>query len=193
MSRGQLYRQKGSRIGPRLRAEAAVMVAEGVAKAEVARQLGIARESLRQFGQGDEAELWREWVQIARRRLAARVRHHRIIDELLSTVEIRAEKPDPVATWAAIRNIAIHLAADAHVWNEKHGEALLVTDPDELLILAAAHVGEAAPGPGCEGRGKIFKAIVGACLDLPCRDRDRLAEMKSSGMFVPWKESKGDS
>jgi hypothetical protein len=188
-----MHRRKGSRIGPRTRAEAALLLAEGVAKAEIARRLGIARESLRQFAHAADGDLWLQWVEIARRRLAASVPRLRVIDELMDTVEIRAEKPDPIGAWNALRNVAACLAARAYVWNAKHGDALLATDPDELLALAAVHASEPAPGPGCEGFGGIFRAIADAWLDIsPRGDRDALAELERSGAFIPW-NSKGES
>jgi hypothetical protein len=100
--------------------------------------------------------------------------------------------PDPIGAWNAIRNLARFVAAGAHVSNAKLGDELLETDPDEILSLAAEHVGEVAPGPGCEGLEGIFKAIADACLDPPCRDRDELAERHRRGAFIPW-NSKGES
>lgn len=187
----RLQRQKGSRIGFRVRAEAALLEALGVPKAEIARRLRIARESLRLFRHGDEGRLYRDWIEIARRRLAAGVSSERVVDELLETGEVRLEKTDPVAGWEAIEELALFLAAEAHHWNEKHGEDLLVTDRGHILALAAAHVGEPHPAPGCEGRGDMIRAMLTACVQIPCCDRDGLAEEHRRGAFVPWKV-KGD-
>lgn len=182
----QLHRRRGQRIGPRTRAEAAVLVAAGVPKAAVARQLGIARESLRLFGEGARGELWLLCVEVARRRLAAGVKHHRIVDELCETVEIRPVEPDHEGTWKAIRDLAFYLAAQDLAWNEAHGEELLAIDPNRVLTLAAEHADEPEPGPGCPGRGEIAKAIADACIDVGCSDRESLFERARTGRFIPF-------
>jgi hypothetical protein len=180
-------RRKGQQVGSRIKAAAAAHEARDVLTlVEVAEELNIARETLRQVRATD---LYKGWLEIARRRVAAGVAHDRIVNELVETLAPQLEMriPTPAEGWESMRSTAAFLARLCGSWNAVHGgEHLLEDDPDSLLVRAAALVGETNLAPGCAKQGQIIKAMLDACVVVPAHGRDALSEMTT---FIPWKET----
>lgn len=186
----QIQRRKGQQVGARIRAEAAVRDARDVlTQTEIATELNIARETLRQFRVGPDSDLYACWVEIARRRIAAGIAHDRIVNELVETLAPRLEMRTPTAAegWEILRRTARILSGAFEDWNNTRGgdEDPLEEDPDRLLVLAAAHVGETNLAPGCQKQDQIIKVMLDACTTVPAHDRGSLVAM--TGKFIPWR------
>lgn len=95
--------RRGRRISDRVKAEAAVLVAEGMPKAEAARELGIARESLRRISQDP---LWQHWFTLARERLTRGAKFQATVHELLGTRTCPEEEERRVP-YSETRNVVV--------------------------------------------------------------------------------------
>jgi len=132
-------RKKGSTVGPRLRAECAILEAEGFGRTVIARDLNVGRETIRLLRHGDGGPLYESQVALARRRLAAGIPYERIISELTETLEPERElqPPTPEAEWAALRSAAALYGRMAAAYNVGRNSHFLETNPDRLIERAA--------------------------------------------------------
>jgi len=186
-------RKKGSTVGPRLRAECAILEAEGFGRTVIARDLNVGRETIRLLRHGDGGPLYESQVALARRRLAAGIPYERIISELTETLEPERElqPPTPEAEWAALRSAAALYGRMAAAYNVGRNSHFLETNPDRLIERAAEHLGIGAQ----VGAGKLelghpeVDKVARMFLDLTLRVRTfgDAPDTTTPGAFVPWK------
>jgi hypothetical protein len=173
----------GKKIPPSTRARAAIALAKGASKAGTARKFGFARESLRQWFEKDDFDTW---VSRAKDLLRRGWREHDIENELVVHGAPEEREASPEERWAIVVRFAEFVAASARAWNDAHHTDLLESDPAEVVALAAAHVGESEPGPGCRLRDRILLSFLDALVVLrPSYKPERFTKMAASGEFIP--------
>jgi hypothetical protein len=120
-----------------VKAEAAVFVAEGIPKAEAARELGIARESLRRISQDP---LWISWLTIAKQRLVRGVKFQAIVRELLDT-RTCPEDEERQASYSEMRDEMIALLQKSNVTRLRNGTETCVATAEAIDARIEEHLG----------------------------------------------------
>jgi hypothetical protein len=120
-----------------VKAEAAVLVAEGMPKAEAARELGIARESLRRISQDP---LWQHWLTNAKERLVRGVKFQAIVRDLLDT-RTCPEDEERQAPYSEMRDGVIAVLQKSNVTRLRNGMETYTATAEAIDVLITHHLG----------------------------------------------------